>query len=961
MSKGKHPFFWIVLFAATLIASLYIAVGTVIYKYGALEKDLGWKARVESGNFLVQTVDPGGYASGRLQKGDRILSVNGLLPIDVPGLMGPQILQSGEYYKVRILRDGVESELQLRAKIQKSSRNLFPVLIPIVSSLVFFVIALVIGLAKPDQRFTQLFTFTWFSVALIYMALALEPLQMFFGKSELNLAILIWLLSFSPLEIATAYHFCYRFPPGVPEGKFWSLLRNFLYVWAGTITILFTCARVGLLLNFNSTAQFLSKHHQFPWFPVVMIFSLTAICALLIRNHIRIREADQRRRLRWVLFGALVGAIPTVVFFVANLAINTAQLNWWFTNECLYYLSMISNIALELIPLSIGYAIVRDRMFDIQVVVRQGLRYLFAKNVLRILIYLPAVIILTTIVKNRDKRILDLLFSNTVYILLTIAAIIGLKFRNQLSDLLDRKFFREAYNSEKILISLIEEVKNLNSISEVSKWVTLQLDSALHPKQILVFYRKKGTGDLALGYSSGEHPQGLTIPRESRFLRVAETIPGARQFPSKETGLVPENEMQWLYQLGIHLIVPMNDSDQRLVGLLLLGEKKSEEPYSATDRKMLDALAGQIAVICENLLLKEHADQESRIKREVLSHLQDQNRNLVKECPDCGRCYDSSASNCDSDHNELILTLPVDRIVDGKYRLEKLLGRGGMGAVYNATDLRLNREVAIKVLIGSMFGDRVALRRFEREAQASAKLNHPNIITVYDFGGIEGEGAYLVMELLFGFTLRPYLAENGNLTPLVAADWLDQILEGMKVAHQNGVIHRDLKPENILITRGADQQSRIKILDFGLAKLKFLDKVESKSLTAPGTVIGTLSYMSPEQIMGGEIDERTDLFSLGVMAIEMLTGHQPFTGQTFPDVALSILTKPFELKGELPEIRTLNSVLQRCIAKNKMDRYESVEKLQKDLIEAIRNVPPFPSINATPDQAVSSVQTRIAL
>ena len=965
--EKKHPFFWIVLLASGVIATLFLSVGSLIFQYGNLNKNYGWDYHLEAGQCLVHWVDPAGSAAGKLQIGDRIVALNGTPPVMTPGLMrSTHIVEHGEQYTVRVARNGVESDYQLRAKIEKSSRNLFPVLIPLISSLVFFVVALVIGLAKPDQRFTQLFTFTWFSVSLIYMVVALEPIQNFFTKTELNLSILIWLLSFSPLEAATAYHFCYRFPPGVPESRFWSSLRNFLYVCAGFITIAFTVARMGLLFAYESTVSFFSVRYQLSWLldrsaEAVMIFALTAICGLLIRNHIRIREADQRRRLRWVLFGSLVGVIPTILFFAAKLSLNTMKLDWWFTNECLYYLSMFSNIALELIPLSIGIAIIRDRMFDIHVVVRQGLRYLFAKNVLRIFMYLPAVIIAITVIKNRDQRIVDLLFSNTAYILLTIAAIIGLKFRNRWSDWLDRKFFREAYNSEKILMSLIEEVKNLSSISELSRWVTLQLDSALHPKEILVFYRKKGSGDLSLGYSSGEHRQGLQISRDSRFLRVAETIAGAREFPSKDTAGVPDEEKEWLMQLGTHLIVPMNDSDQRLVGLLLLGEKKSEEPYSATDRKMLEALAGQIAVICENLLLKEHADQELRVKREVLSQLQRQNRNLLKECPECGRCYDSSDSNCSQEGNELILTLPVDRVVDGKYRLEKLLGRGGMGAVYLATDLRLNREVAIKVLIGSMFGDRLALRRFEREAQASAKLNHPNIITVYDFGAIEGEGAYLVMEHLQGFTLRSYLKDNGNVPPAQAADWLNQILEGMKVAHQNGVIHRDLKPENIFISRTANEQNKITILDFGLAKLRFLDQAESKSLTVPGAVIGTLSYMSPEQIMGSEIDERTDLFSLGVMSVEMLTGEQPFQGKTSSDVALSILTRPFDLKGESQEIRFLNSVLQKCIAKKKMDRYASVERLQRALIEAVRNVPPFPSSNQRTPLADSSAQTRLVV
>jgi eukaryotic-like serine/threonine-protein kinase len=574
---------------------------------------------------------------------------------------------------------------------------------------------------------------------------------------------------------------------------------------------------------------------------------------------------------------------------------------------------------------------------------------------------LPATIILFTIVKNHDQRIVDILFSNWLFVFLIVAAVFGLKFRNRWSGWIDRKFFREAYNSEKILLSLIDEIKNLNSISEISKWVTLQLDAALHPKRIMVFYRKKQGGDLALGYSSGDQTQSLSISKNSRFLQVVESIATAQEFPFKQPSEIPEQEGEWLRRLGIHLIVPMNDSEQRLVGLMLLGEKKSEEPYSTTDRKILEAVGGQIAVICENLLLKERVDQDTRIKREVLSRLQEQNKNLVKECEACGRCYDSNCTNCEYDHSDLILSLPIERVIDGKYRLDKFLGRGGMGAVYQATDLGLNRGVAIKVLIGSMFGDRLALRRFEREARASAKLNHPNIVTVHDFGSIEGEGAYLAMELLYGFTLRAYLRQNGNVHPSVAANWFDQILDGMKGAHDNGIIHRDMKPENIFVCRADQQPNIVKILDFGLAKVKMIDPMESKSLTAPGTILGTLSYMSPEQIAGGEIDEHSDIFSLGVMAIEMLTGKQPFTGNTSSEVALAIIRNEFQLEGEAKEIKTLDTVLQKCIAKNKDNRYSSVKQFQMELVEAIRNIPPFPSVADSQPAMSSAAETRILL
>jgi hypothetical protein len=276
-------------------------------------------------------------------------------------------------------------------------------------------------------------------------------------------------------------------------------------------------------------------------------------------------------------------------------------------------------------------------------------------------------------------------------------------------------------------------------------------------------------------------------------------------------------EKEWLDQLDVSLIVPMCGTDQRPVGLLLLGEKKSEEPYSATDRTLLQAIAREMAIVNENALLRARVGREQKIKREVLARFEERNINLVKECPTCGTCFDSSVEACDRDATELTLSLPVERTIDQKYRLERLIGRGGMGAVYQATDLRLDRSVAIKVMLGSMFGDPLALRRFEREARTSARLNHPNIIAVHDYGAIGSEGAYLVMELIPGITLRAELEAAGRIDPHTAAEYFDQILEGVKAAHTAAVIHRDLKPENILISKDHGK-TRIKILDFGLAK-----------------------------------------------------------------------------------------------------------------------------------------------
>ncbi|MCI0443923.1 hypothetical protein L0152_12015 [bacterium] len=191
-----------------------------------------------------------------------------------------------------------------------------------------------------------------------------------------------------------------------------------------------------------------------------MVASLIAICCLIVRNLSQIREANQRRQLRWVLCGTLAGTIPGAIYMGSKLIVNSINLDSTFVNQSLYFFSILSNVSLELVPLSVGFAIIKHRMFDINVVVRQSLRYIFAKNVLRILIYLPAAILIYTFAKNRNRNFIEVLFSNAFYILLTMMAIVWLKFRNRISNWLDRKFFREAYNSERILVSLIEEIKN---------------------------------------------------------------------------------------------------------------------------------------------------------------------------------------------------------------------------------------------------------------------------------------------------------------------------------------------------------------------------------------------------------------------------------------------------------------------------------------------------------------------
>src|SRR5262245_2761740 len=266
----------------------------------------------------------------------------------------------------------------------------------------------------------------------------------------------------------------------------------------------------------------------------------------------------------------------------------------------------------------------------------------------------------------------------------------------------------------------------------------------------------------------------------------------------------------------------------------------------------------------------------------------------------------------------------------GAYKILALLGRGGMGVVYRARDERLRRDVAIKVLPASFANDADRLRRFEQEAHTTSALNHPNILTVHDLGIHDGS-PYIVAELLEGEELREHL-EQGAIPARRALEYAQQIATGLAAAHAKGIVHRDLKPENLFVTK----DGRVKILDFGLAKLRppqpsavGSEAPTQRWLTDPGVVMGTVGYMSPEQVRGQETDHRADIFAFGVILYEMLSGRRTFNGESAVEVMNAIL------KEEPPELGETNAkispqlekLVHRCLEKQPERRFQTAYDL----------------------------------
>ncbi len=268
-------------------------------------------------------------------------------------------------------------------------------------------------------------------------------------------------------------------------------------------------------------------------------------------------------------------------------------------------------------------------------------------------------------------------------------------------------------------------------------------------------------------------------------------------------------------------------------------------------------------------------------------------------------------------------------IIDNRYRLEAQIGQGGMATVFRAEHLAIKRKVALKTLRPTRQTQAMIRERFTREAEVLGKLSHPNFVDVSDFGESSRGLAYLVMELLNGHPLSAEIREQGRVAPARALAIVREVCRGLAFAHGLGIIHRDIKPDNVVVLDGERREGFAKILDLGVAA------TDDEAQSGDKTLYGTPAYMAPEQILGGRIDGRVDLYAVGVMLFELLTGELPFRGGTLEFVLAQHLTTPpprlSDLGVDLPEHAALQRLLDRCLAKDPNERVGSAQKLTEEL------------------------------
>jgi tRNA A-37 threonylcarbamoyl transferase component Bud32 len=864
-AKPSRPPWWLVLLAALFLFDCLLR----IYCFDLGPEGFGFLWRAEGERHIVAVVEPGSLAQeAGVRVGDEIVAHDGV-PLDWALHRRPHgaNLEVGRSYRLVLERDGRQSEISIRmrrAQVLPPGERAVRLLWQLANVLTLAT-AILIAFKRPHDPIALMGALTLASLSVGLYFLNFPPGYASAWRSlPLGLGTLLWIPN---LCIALMGPIGLTFFASFPRPLFrtrwpWGL------IWLPSLVLLpIGIASVYPVVYEPDWAGHVALQDLLGRIHVIAfgVYGL-AMLAVTTTNYVRLTDDNERGRLRVLLVGGTFGTFPALVrLFVIGLAPGSALYGTMMSPA---FDILIASTFLAF-PVSFGYAVLRHQLLGITVMLRQGLQYALARGVVLSLLPALAVVLFVDLVAHGDEPLLVFVRRRALdYLLLGAAAVIVVTQRRRWSEAIDRRFFRERYDARRLMRAIADSARTAGGFQRAAPAVVAHVEAALHPEFAAAMVRSPGESRLnvvasapagrAPGAIAADWRASLGLIDERGTPRTISLLAEARRLR------VPENEIAQIDDSGIDLLVPLRSgADGWPLAALALGPKRSGVRYSRDDLELLDAVASNLA-----LLFEAPERTPAPFSRSF------------EECPRCGACYDSDASNCTLDRSSLV-PVGMSRTLAGRYRLDRRLGRGGMGTVYEALDGALQRRVAVKLIRDEWVNSAAAASRFAREARIVAGLTHPNVVSVFDYGVEAGARAFLVMELLQGGTLREEIQRAGRLEAARVLAILRGVCGAVEAAHLRQLVHRDLKPDNVfLVSDGGSAHLDVKVLDFGVAKPLSAQDEPPGALppgdTEVGVLVGTVGYMSPEQVLGEPPSVTWDVWALAVVAYEALAGALPF-------------------------------------------------------------------------------------
>lgn len=722
----------------------------------------------------------------------------------------------------------------------------------------------------------------------------------------------VQLVAFCPYAF---WRFVYLFPrpqPAVgprwigPTMEYATLLVGIALVVGNLVANAPGAERSGLA----SPLAWMSPNDERVFWPALTVLSLGCLSLLIVKW--RRAGLTERRRLSWVVVGIALGSLPMLVHIVLAVTVPSYAA-FAVQPETRRALGIILTLFTLVIPLTTTYAVVVDHALDVSLVVRRAVQYALAKYTVIAAIVALVIAVAVVAYGNRTRPLSDVIAGSPLALSITLMLVALLLSRRTLLNALDRRFFRDHYDARQILVTLVERSQSLHSARDVTELLVAEVGRALHLERVALLMLDD-SGDTLEDSQGRVRPLSLSGPLGTILSGSRAPLDVDLSSAGSALSRLPEPEREWLADAGARLIVPLFGVRDAPIGLLVLGDKRSELPFTQEDKRLMTAVAASAALALEQKLSRESPDPQTPASVP---------RGNAAQCASCGRVQPRPAQRCQTCSGPLReALLPI--VLAGKFEVEQQIGAGGMGVVYRARDLTLNRPVAMKVLprIGS-----AAAARLRREARSMAALQHSHLAVIHVMESWRG-APVLVLEYLAGGTLADRIRHG----PLPVGDVLTiftAIAEVLHHIHNAGYLHRDIKPSNLGFTfHGAP-----KLLDFGL--LQLVADVSEGSTAASATAsavsvprladgeathagdasgssirqfIGTPAYMSPEAIAMEPPGPSVDLWSLAVTMYESLTGTNPFRGPSMPETVKLVVL------GKVPDARSLRADCPASIA-----------------------------------------------